>query len=191
MLQSNWKEHVPGEGNSSRNQSRRSAGVVSALLFAATIILAILRNSAVVLVVALYGCIVLEGISVSVFMMYSKSDAGYSFDDVVKKGKSGGKGNDIVDSMNVYVKYASRGSDHSRREIARTIKNVLESDASKKYGNLSTDRVFLSDLESIVNPFVNIGKVPEKRKRRTKMSRRDSEAYLTSLERIVQKLVDR
>jgi hypothetical protein len=189
--------YIPGEEkNYSRNRSRRSADVVSAILFAAIIILAFLRNSQIIVVIALYACILLEGISISVFMMYSRSrsETGYSFDDTTKTYSAGGKGNDIVDSMNVYVKYASQGSDHSRREIVRILRNVMEFEASKKHGNLSSDKTFRSDLERIGIPFADTKKVPEKGqflgKSKTKVSRRDREAYLTSLERIVQKLVD-
>jgi len=142
-------------------------------------------------VISLYICILLEGISASIFMMYSRPEDGDSFPVDHQKGGEGGKGNDVVNSMNIYVKYASRGSEHSRREIAHVIRNVVEGNISKKYLDLSNDRQFQSDLRAVA-PFTSeedqtsgkrFGRAPRK-----KVSKREREAYLTSLERIVQKL---
>jgi len=195
LLRSNWTRfRFEDEKSSSQRRSRRSAGIVSAILLVAILILALLGNSQIILVISLYVCILLEGISVSIFIMYSRSEEGDSFPIEPQKGGEGGKGNDVVNSMNIYVKYASRGSEHSRREIAHVIRNVVEGNASKKHGDLSNDRLFQSDLERVVTPFTpdrnqtsgkQFGKAP-----RGKVSKREREAYLTSLERIVQKLGD-
>jgi len=145
-------------------------------------------------VVSLYVCILLEGISLSAFLMYSRPEDEDSFAPDRQKGGDGGKGNDVVNSMNVYVKYASRGSDHSRREIAYVIKNVMEEKTTKKHRDLSNDRLFQSDLERVVIPFTSDGNQTLERKQsrafKRKVSRQEREAYLTSLERIVKKLGD-
>ena len=176
------------EGKSRSSQSRRSAGIVSAVLLVAILILALLGNSQIILVISLYVCILLEGISLSVFVMYSKPEED-PFPKDSHRDHEGVKGNDVVNSMNIYVKYASRGSDHSRREIAHVIKNVMEDDASKKYRELSNDRLFQSDLERVVIPFTSGGaQTLGRRAPKTRVSRQEREAYLTSLERIVRKL---
>jgi hypothetical protein len=143
-------------------------------------------------VISLYVCILLEGISLSVFIMYSRPEVEDPFPKDPHRDHDAGKGNDVVNSMNIYVKYASRGSDHSRREIAHVIKNVMEDDASRKYRELSNNRVFQSDLERVVIPFTSGGaQTLGRRASKTRVSRQEREAYLTSLERIVQKLGDR
>ena len=177
---------IEGKG---RSQSRRSAGIVSAVLLVAILILALLGNSQIILVVSLYVCILLEGISLSVFIMYSRPEEEEPFPKDSRRDHDVGKGNDVVNSMNIYLKYASRGSDHSRREIAHVIKNVMEDNASKRYWELSNDRLFQSDLERVVIPFTFGGaQTLGRRAPKSRASRQEREAYLTSLERIVQKL---
>ena len=177
------------EGKSRSSQSRRSAGIVSAVLLAAILILALLGSSQIILVISLYVCILLEGISLSVFIMYSRPEDEDPFPKDPHRDPDGGKGNDVVNSMNIYVKYASRGSDHSRREIAHVIKNVMEDDASKKYRELSNDRLFQSGSGASRNTiYFWRAQTLGRRAPKTRVSRQEREAYLTSLERIVQKL---
>ncbi len=67
----------------------------------------------------------------------------------------------------------------------------MEDNASKKYRDMSNDRLFQSDLERVVIPFTSDGSQTfGRRASKTRMSRQEREAYLTSLERIVQKLGD-
>jgi hypothetical protein len=196
LLRSNWMRfRLDEEKRRSRARSKRSAGIVSAVLLVAILILALLRNSQIILVISLYVCIVLEGISLSVYIMYSMPDNQESFSADRRTDEDSGKGNDVVNSMNVYVKYASRGSDHSRREIAHVIKNIMEENTTKKHRDLSSDRLFQSDLERVVIPFTSDGNQTSERRQsgrtsKRKVSRQEREAYLTSLERIVQKLRD-
>jgi len=184
LLRSNWTRYGLDEGKStSRSQSKRSAGTVSAILLVTILILTLFRSSQIILVVSLYICILLEGISLSAFIMYSRPEDEESFASD-RRGGDGGKGNDVVNSMNVYVKYASRGSDHSRREIAYVIKNVMEENTTKKHRDLSNDRLFQSDLERVVTPFTSDGNQTLERKQsrasKRKVSRQEREAYLTS-----------
>ena len=178
MLGNQTGLRIEGKSNS-RSQSRRSAGIVSAVLLVAILILALLGNSEIILVISLYICILLEGISLSVFIMYSRFEDEDPFPTDSHRSYDGGKGNDVVNSMNVYVKYASRGSDHSRREMTHVIKNVMEDSASKKYRDLSNDRLFQSDLERVVIPFTPDGnQTPGKqfgRAPKTRVSRQERE----------------
>ena len=179
------------EKNESRRRSRRSAGIACAVFLSAILILAFLGNSQIILVVLLYACLVLAGVSLAVFSWHSKSGYEEDLEMDVKKDERIVTGNDVVSSMDTYVKYASRGSEHSRREIAHVINNVMSENRSKRR-DLSDDALLQSDLKRVVFQFIE-GDQPTRtnfsgRESRSRVSSQEREVYLASLERIVQKL---
>jgi len=89
--------------------------------------------------------------------------------------------------MDLYVTYAARGSSHSRREIAFIIKNLLNDRQSRRRsGWAEDDPVFRSDLSRVVTRYIE--ETSASREREKKETRKEREAYLASLERLVAKL---
>src|ERR1700733_3779863 len=91
------------EGQTPSGKSRRSAAIISLVLLLVILLLALLGNTEIILVILLYLCILLEGISTSAFILYSRSDDG---EDLFPESQSQPeiKGNDVVEAMHVYVK---------------------------------------------------------------------------------------
>ncbi len=153
------------------------------------LILSLVQNREIIVVLALYLCIFLEGISICAFLIYSRSERENESDEkkiLISTKQPPPKGSDVVSSMNLYVTYAGRGSSHSRREIAFTIKSVMGARLSRGMDELDNDPIFRSDLDRVVDRYVGGNDVDWKN--RQKESQKEREAYLTSLERIVQRL---
>lgn len=111
--------------------------------------------------------------------------------DLSERPGSEPKGSDVVSAMNIYVTYAGRGSDHSRREIGFIIKNLVEDRKARKGDDddLSNDRVFQADLKNVMTRYTSGYEIQISHKGRNRReSRKEREAYLTSLERVVMKL---
>ena len=173
------------------NSRRRSALIFILIFFALILILSLVQNTEIILVLTLYLSIFLEGISICAFAIYSRSS---KEDDFAKKlnrqdqtKMPSSKGSDVVSSMNMYVTYAGRGSIHSRREIAFIIRNVAEDRHSIKLKEFENDPTFQADCDQVVNRYVR-GYDEENKRNRRKETKREKDAYLTSLERIVVKL---
>lgn len=135
----------------------------------------------------LYFCILLEGVSVSAFIFYSTNleIEPPAFESTDRARQSSPKGTDVVSSMNIYVTYAVRGSDHSRREIAYIIKNLLEEREIRKSED-TNDPLLQSDLRKVVYGYTEDNSAHARtRKKQTKNER---ESYLASLERVVARL---
>jgi hypothetical protein len=174
--------------NVKRVDSRRNSALVfSIVFFVVILVLAIFQNNQILLVLVLYFCILLEGVSISALMLYSRNSVEKSStaDNELKPGSL--KGTDVVSSMNVYVTYAVRGSTHSRREIAYIIRNLLDENRSSALRDQNDDPQLPSDLKRVVYDYTedNASGKAFQRKKETKSER---EAYLTSLERVVMKL---
>jgi len=177
----------------SQNNPRRSSALLSVLFIVIVLAIALLRSSQIIFVFALYVCLLFAGVSLAVFIMYStptwETDSSLEFFD---HNRPTPKGSDVVSSLNVYVKFASRGSGHSRREIAYVIRNILANrNASRKLDDSQLSRQLAEDLDKVVYPYTSdslrnskIAKV-ENLGFKAKTSREEKEAYLTSLERIV------
>ncbi len=176
----------------SRSNPRKTSGRLSALFIILVIVLALLGSSQIVFVLALYLCLLFAGLSLAVYILYSVPPRDLNFfADNSNDYEASSKGTDVVSSLNVYVKFASRGSAHSRREIAYLLKNIVASqNLSNKLGNPDICRQLDEDLNSIVEPYVGnaSGNAAGKTKNlgfKTKASKAEREAYLTTLERIV------
>jgi len=172
----------PRETNEDGSRSR-TALFFSGLFLVAILILSLIQNSNILTVLLLYLCIFLEGISLSVFVFSSRGgheDKSPEFQDGAQP-----KGADVVSNMQNYVSFAARGSAHSRREIGFIIKNLLEDRRYKNREELASDKEFQHDLERIVFGFTDRH---EKEKTSKKESKQEREAYVSSLERVIQKL---
>jgi hypothetical protein len=168
-----------------RNDSRRHTAIFFSLLFfGAILVLSLIQNSQILLVLLLYLCILLEGISLSAFVMSSRID---HQDEEAKlpDNRPEPRGTDVVSNMHTYVSFAVKGSEHSRREIAFIIKNLLEDERYRKKVDLEDSAIFQADLQRVVFHYTDYD---EKEKPAEKESRNEREAYVSSLERIVQKL---
>jgi hypothetical protein len=161
----------------------RSGLFITGLFLVAILILSLIQNSNIITVLLLYLSIFLEGISLSVFVF--SSAIGHEGRSHELQDWTTPKGADVVSNMQGYVSFAARGSEHSRREIGFIIKNLLE---DGHYGNkeeLEQDTQFQSDLERIVLRYTERH---EKERTSKKESKQEREAYVNSLERIIQKL---
>ncbi|MFI5420934.1 MAG: hypothetical protein ACHQ1H_08200 [Nitrososphaerales archaeon] len=176
----------------SQSNPRRTSGRLSALFLVLVLVLALVGSSQIILVLALYLCMLFAGLSLAVYIIYSVSTWNFSpFAENYSNFVRSSKGSDVVSSLNVYVKFASRGSGHSRREIAYLLRNIVANqNLSRKLGNLDSRRQVEEDLDKIVNPYVsdNLGNPNSKAKNlgfKTKASKVEREAYLATLERVV------
>ncbi|MDA4129577.1 MAG: hypothetical protein OK457_02290 [Thaumarchaeota archaeon] len=172
--------------------SKRASARLSILFGALVLVLAFLRSSQIILVVALYVCLLFAGVSIAVFILYSTSpwESKDPRDDSTLTEQRHSKGNDVVSSLNVYVKFASRGSGHSRREIAYILRNILANqNMLRKPTDINTRQMLEKDWENIVHRYIpdnsRIPIDPVNLGFKTKASRQEREAYLASLERII------
>ena len=177
----------------SRGDPKRASRRLSILFIAIILVLSILQSSQIILVIALYLCLLFAGLSLAVFIMYSLPDwRTVSFMESGGVIEAGSKGTDIVSSLNVYVKFASQGSGHSRREIAYMLKNIITNrNASRKLNDAAANRQFEEDMNRIVYPYLtdNMGNTRAKNLGfGTKASREERDSYLASLERVVRVL---
>jgi hypothetical protein len=179
--------HAQQYAEQTGSRSRRNSALFFSMLFlAAILVLSLLQNSNIILVVLLYLCIILGGVSISTLVVTSRhggSESGLS--QSLEDQQSAPKGMDIVSNMNVYVTFASRGSEHSRRELAFIIRNCLEDSKSWKPAEFASDPQFRADMERVVLRYTNSN---WKERFGKKESRSERDAYLSSLERIVQRL---
>ena len=206
-FRSNDDEGVRRIGIESRRRTRRNAGYLSAGLIALMIILGVTRSSEFILLALLYVSIVFAGISLPVFILLSEGSSSdqertnwdtlfsgaptsFSESEVTKGGRN------PVDSLYVYVKYASRGSFFSRRLVAFELKSAFQnSPLIDETGNLISgvnERSELGpDLNRVYFPFLPESKEYQQNELRSptwKASRRERDAYLASLQRIVSKI---
>ena len=120
----------------SRKRQRRNTGYLCVFFLALIVLLGLIRSSQIVFVFFLYASIILEALSLSVFISLSESSwgKGRSLEDVLFMRESTGsvsstvfrEGSDAVNSLYIYVKYASRGSDYSRREVASVLRSIFQ-----------------------------------------------------------------
>jgi len=174
---------------------KRASARLSFLFAALVLMLAFLRSSQIILVVAFYVCLLSAGLSIAVFILYSTTtwDTTGLPEDSSPPGQRQSKGSDVVTSLNVYVKFASRGSGHSRREIAYILRNIIANqNMSRKPADTDSLQILQQDLEKIVYRYIpdnsRSPKNPETFEFKTKSSRPEREAYLVGLERIINSL---
>jgi hypothetical protein len=166
--------------------SRKYPALIFSLIFLVGILLiSMTRNSQIILVLALYLCILLEGISITAYVITSRDKASINSSET-RKSMSGTSGTDIVDSMNVYVTYAEKGSSHSRRELAFIIRNLIRNKESRGKTDFEIDQVFQSDLNRVVTRYTD--DYEKVRYSSARESRTEREAYVKSLERLISKL---
>ncbi len=162
---------------------------MSIFFFIAILIFSLVQNSQTLVVFALYLCIFLEGVSISALVIYSRSEPADDFPSNFTDPRSEFPTvTDVVTSMNIYVTYAEKGSEHSRRELAYIIRNLLEDRQSRKADGFVSDAAFQSDLKRVMLRYTVEDEADRGGKKRKKESRHEREAYLTSLERVVKKL---
>jgi hypothetical protein len=171
---------------------KRAPARLSILFVALVLLLAFLRSSQIILVVALYVCLLFAGVSIAVFILYSTStwESKDHLADSNLTEQRHSKGNDVVSSLNVYVKFASRGSGHSRREIAYILRNIIANqNVLRKPTDVNTRQLLEKDWEKIVFRYTpdnsRMPKDSENLGFKTNASRQEREAYLMSLERII------
>jgi len=176
---------APFLGKSRDGESRRTPALIfTVIFFVAILVLSLAQNSQIVLVLLLYFCILVEGISVSALVLYSRdSPPSELYSRNSTETEKVPRGTDVVSSMDIYVTYAVRGSSHSRREIAFIIKNLLNDRQLRRESRENNDPRFQSDLNAILRYLDE--SAPKEGK---KESRKEREAYLASLERVVAKL---
>jgi hypothetical protein len=166
-----------------RRRSIRIAAGASVFFLSLILWLAFLRSTQIAFVFSLFVCILFGGISVCLYMILSIPDATGGASSRQVSDTSISPSNDVLTSLNVYVKYALRGSETSRREIARLLNNVLrKEDYPSKETGRPADSLFQRDLERVVYAYTSSESV------RKKPPRKEREAYLASLERIIKRL---
>jgi len=171
------------------SNSRRYPSLVFNLIFLAAILLiALSRDSQIIVVLSLYFCILLESLSICAFVYYSRASGNdQSARESTRTVRSGSSvGMDLVSSMKVYVTYAEKGSSHSRREIAFIVRNILKDLPSEKREPLEADPDFQADVRKVVWKYTD--DYERVRNRGRGVSRQEREAYLSCLERVIRKL---
>jgi hypothetical protein len=161
---------------------RRTALIFSGVFLAAILGLSLLQDTQLFLVLLLYGCIFLEGLSISFFVLSFRIN---QRDRAPEQATEVPRGMDVVSNMRTYVSFASKGSDHSRREIAYLVRNLLWDDHIKKKLELGEDKDLQSDLHKVVYRYTDSRESRDPAKKETKLER---EAYVNSLERVLRKL---
>jgi hypothetical protein len=166
-------------------RSRQHTALFLIAIFSAVIlILSLVQNSQILLVLLLYACILLEGISIAVYVWASRNDLEDRPTDPNAE-RVEPRGTDVVSNMRVYVTFAAKGSEHSRREIAFILRNLIEEGRLGEKALLPNDSGFQADLQRVISRYVG---TYEEENPVKNTSREEREAYVSSLERIIQKL---
>ncbi len=120
----------------SRKRQRRKTGYLCVFFLAVIVLLGLIGSSQILFVFFLYLSIILEALSLSVFIALSENSwgKGRSLEDVLFMREPTGavpstafrEGSDAVNSLYIYVKYASRGSDYSKREVASVLRSIFQ-----------------------------------------------------------------
>ena len=188
----------------SRARIHKTLGIASAFFAALAFIIALTGSSQIFLIVSLYGCIILAGLFLTMFFLSSR----VNWD--LTKSMSGrfepffeGK-EDVVSSIAIYVKYAAKGSSHSRTEIAYILRNILareiELNPRSRFDSTSEDPQFKQDLQRVIYDYTVSSQIKNSSQRRRKrsflawrrsMPKQEREAYVTSLERLIKRLEDK
>lgn len=189
----------------SRRRFRRNTGFLSAALLILIVILALIGSSQILLVSILYLSILLEGICLAMFVTnYDVNWGVESLSNVImgrrrrNERESSPRGRDVASSMSVFVRYAAQGSDYSRREVAMTLKHMLEKSGVTEdviaSGKIPAE--LKNDILRVVYAYTDQEDAVSERRLgssagidifgvRRRVSRREREAYLDRLERIV------
>lgn len=179
-----------GAGRRTDKNSLKTPALIFTIIFSAIIlILALVESPQILLVLVLYFCILLDGISISALVLYSinrRTDSLTEFENIqAQQVQRSPRGADVVSSMDVYVTYAVRGSAHSRREVAFVIRNILAGAKGRKVEALEArDPAFASDMRNVVYRYLDESASRENRRE----SRGEREAYVSSLERVISKI---
>jgi hypothetical protein len=98
------------------------------------------------------------------------------------------------------VKYASRGSDYSKREVASVLRSIFQNSphfeeeeklrSGTENNSLPGDSQFESDLKIIYYPYIRDSRKiqPDASSSTRKASRAEREAYLANLQRVMKKI---
>jgi len=192
-LRSLESDQNQAETSDPRRRFSRTLTGVSVFFLVLILILSLLRSSQILFVAALYACILFEGISLTLLILSSNRDSPtINFESSSESGRFPGTaaGTDIVSSLNIYVKYATRGSNHSRREIAYILKNIISYRKEKALSVNDDTGAIQQDIQKVVDYYTSDVSREDSRKstpfsRSRKFSRQEREAYLASLERII------
>ena len=178
------KSRLPEESENETRSRKHVALFLIVIFFAVILLLSLVQNSQILVVLLLYACILLEGFSIAAYVWASRNDLEDKLTDPNEK-RVEPRGTDVVSNMRVYVTFAAKGSEHSRREIAFILRNLIEEGRLGEKAQLANDPAFQADLRGVI--FRYTGDY-EKENPMNKTSRQEREAYVSSLERIIQKL---
>jgi len=178
------KSRFSNESENEIRSRKHAASLLIVIFFAAILFLSLVQNSQILLVLLLYACILLEGISIAAYVWASRNSLENKLTDPNEE-RVEPRGTDVVSNMRVYVTFAAKGSEHSRREIAFILRNLIEEGRLGDRARLANDTSFQADLQRVV--FLYVGTY-EKENPVKNTSRQEREAYVSSLERIIQKL---
>ncbi len=185
----NFKPYSP------RRQERRRIKIYVGILLALIFLFSILRSQDVIFVALLYISIIMGGILliflISVSEVRGSDEDSSSFEDEMRHRREY-EGNSIIESINVYVKYASKGSEFSRREIALNLRKLIGQREEIGDDSLSEDISIQRDLRLIVYPYLDersyVSRTGNLSKETIDAFELKGDAYLASLGRIVTKL---
>ena len=178
----------------SRRRVRRSTGFFSLAMIALIVIIAILGNPQIVLVATMLIAIVLVGIFFALFVSNFDVDWGIkSLTSTIVGRKPLSEedlqGRDPAKSMNVFVKHAALGSEYSRREIALELKHLLIKFGLDDTSFIARSPQLKADFQKVVYDYDDHKEAKKGRFALTKRkSRREREAYLDSLQRIIKQI---
>ncbi len=203
------REEKPTDRRSySRNRLRRTIRWYAILFMGLIVFFASFRSEEVIFVLMLYTSIFIEAFVIIVMIILSEArgSEGDQFDlqeerDFIRNAKF--DGNNIIESLNVYVKYATKGSEFSRREIATILRKLTSRKPVEDYSSsslnksLSLDPAVEQDLQRVMYPYLDERPYFSRREPgapnhvnqvNVGISKGESEAYLSGLERIVSKI---
>jgi hypothetical protein len=146
----------------------RNACLIAFVVGSAIVVVSVIQSLNYATVLLLLGLVVLEGFLIMLFVLLGGDLLSHSIvkqrnnDDSLAPASS----KDIVATLKTYVNNAASGSDFSRREIARILRNVIIQrfgsfipDRESRIGNrsfasLTLDEHFKRDIESVVSSYV-------------------------------------
>lgn len=177
----------------SRRRIRRTTGFFSSGMIALIVILAILGNPQIILVAVLLIAIIFVGIFFALFVSNYDVDWGFkSLNSMLGRNipsEESLQGRDPAKSMNVFVKHAALGSEYSRREIALELKHLLIKFALDDSSFIARSPQLKTDFQRVVYDYDDHKETKKGRFALPKrMSRREREAYLDSLQRIIKQI---
>ena len=187
-----------------RKRQRRNAACVFAGSIALILFLGLLGSSEIPAVLLLYTSVLFAGFAVIGLILLSEDPKYHSGNSIwgslfarkLSEGTSTSflvEGSDFANSFYVYVKYASRGSVYSRKEIAFLLRSVYENTSQNDDSDIlrKTNPQLWIDLSTVYYPYLRDSRANQTDNASIeprKSTAKERDAYLASLDRVIKNI---